>query len=77
MKTANEKSLQCQTVNLSIIEKLLNEYKNTRGAVIPILQKVQAEYGYLPEPVIDLIAERLNISASEMWELPYSMHSFI
>ncbi|HHT9130712.1 MAG TPA: NADH-quinone oxidoreductase subunit NuoE [Candidatus Brocadiaceae bacterium] len=66
MEITNEKSLQDQTVDLSIIESLLEEYKNARGAVIPILQKAQAEYGYLPEPVIDRIAERLNISASEI-----------
>ena len=34
--------------------------------MIPILQKAQAEYGYLSEPVIDRIAERLNIGASEI-----------
>ena len=66
MEITNEKSLQDQTVDLSIIEGLLDEYKNARGSVIPILQKAQAEYGYLPEPVIDRIAKRLNIDVSEI-----------
>lgn len=64
MEAINEK--QEQKLDLSIIERILDGYKNVRGATIPILQKVQAEYGYLPEPVIDLIAKKMNISADEI-----------
>ncbi|HHT9111676.1 MAG TPA: NADH-quinone oxidoreductase subunit NuoE, partial [Candidatus Brocadiaceae bacterium] len=53
-------------IDLSKVEKILSDYKNARGVIIPVLQKVQGEYGYLPEPVIDLIAKRLNISADEI-----------
>jgi NADH:ubiquinone oxidoreductase subunit E len=53
-------------IDLSKVEKILNDYKNTRGAVIPVLQKVQGELGYLPESAIDLISERLNVSSSEI-----------
>ncbi|GAN32549.1 MAG: NADH-quinone oxidoreductase subunit NuoE [Candidatus Brocadia sp. AMX2] len=66
MNTRKEQSARSETVDLSKIEKILEKYKNARGAVIPILQMVQAEYGYLPEPIVDLIAERLHISTHEI-----------
>lgn len=55
-----------ETIDLSKVEKVLDKYKDARGALIPILQFVQVEYGYLPVYVIDHISERLNISASEI-----------
>ena len=61
-----EQSVQNKTIDLSKVEKVLEKYKNVRGALIPILQAVQAEYGYLLEPVVDLIADRLNISVNEI-----------
>ncbi len=66
IKATNEQSAQKKTLDVSRIEKALEKYKNARGSLIPILQVVQAEYGYLPEPVIDLIAERLNASTNEI-----------
>ncbi|MBW7897825.1 NADH-quinone oxidoreductase subunit E [Candidatus Brocadiaceae bacterium B188] len=66
MNTAKEQVAQGNTVDFSKIEKILGKYKNARGAVIPILQMVQTEYGYLPEPVIDLISERLHVSVHEI-----------
>ena len=66
MNTIKEQSVQNETLDLSKIEKVLEKYENVRGAVIPVLQIVQAEYGYLPEPIVDLIAERLKISINEI-----------
>ncbi len=66
MNAIHEKSHQGETIDLSGVERILEKYKNTRGALIPILQTVQAEYGYLPEPAVNLIAERLNIGTSEI-----------
>ena len=66
MTTTKEKSFQTEEVDLSELEIILENYKGKRGAIIPVLQKVQNKYGYLPEPAVYLIAERLNISVSEI-----------
>jgi len=66
MKTTNEKPVADGTIDLSKMEKIFGKYKNVKGALIPILQFVQTEYGYLPEPVVDFISERLNISVNEI-----------
>jgi NADH-quinone oxidoreductase subunit E len=46
---------------------LLAPYEGERGALIPILQKVQAELGYLPEEAIAEIARFLRVSESEVY----------
>ncbi len=48
-------------IDLSKTEKLLEKYKGKRGALIPLLQHVQAAYGYVPGDVVTLIAKELSI----------------
>ena len=55
-----------EIVDLSKAEEILDHYEGVRGALIPVLQKIQYEYGYLQEESINLVAERMNISASEI-----------
>ncbi len=66
MGKAKKKSVQEETVDLSIAEKILDKYKGVDGCLIPVLQYIQNEYGYLQEPVINLVSERLNMSLSEV-----------
>jgi NADH-quinone oxidoreductase subunit E len=46
---------------------ILSEYQDERGALIPILQKVQEKYGYLPEHVISEVAKFTRMSESEVF----------
>ncbi len=68
MSKSKKKSVpkQNETLDLSMAEKILDSYEGMDGSLIPVLQKIQYEYGYLQEPLINLVAERLNISASEI-----------
>ena len=66
MNTASTQSVQDETVDLSKVKKILKSYENVNGALIPVLQKIQAEYGYLQEPVINFVSESLNISVTEI-----------
>jgi len=44
------------------------DVENThRGSLIPVLQKVQDKYGYLPEKIIQLIAKKLDIPVSMVY----------
>lgn len=66
MVETNFKPVKNEQLDLSKTEDILAKYQGVKGSIIPILQKIQLEYGYLPEPAIDLVAERLNTSASEL-----------
>ena len=43
------------------MDEILSSYKGEEGELIPILQKVQTEFGYVPERAIKRIAKFLNI----------------
>ena len=51
-------------------EKLLEvikKYKETKGALIPVLHEAQEIYGYLPFDVQKKVAEGLNVSLAEVY----------
>lgn len=54
-------------VDLSSMDSVFEAYQGQRGALIPILQRAQAIYGYLPPEVLALIARRLGISISKVY----------
>lgn len=54
-------------VDLTQIDPILEHYAGHNGAVIPVLQKIQETYGYLPSESIRKAAEVLRISASDIY----------
>ena len=46
---------------------ILAPYRGQRGALIPVLQKVQEELGYLPEEAVSEIADFLHLSKNEVY----------
>jgi len=49
------------------LEKIIEKHKNTKGALIPILHEAQELYGYLPEEVQKVVAEKLGIPLTEVY----------
>ncbi len=49
------------------LSPILAPYRGQRGALIPVLQKVQEELGYLPEEAVSEIAYFLGVSESEVY----------
>lgn len=54
-------------INLSAARKLVGKYRDKQGILIPLLQDVQAAYGYVPKVVIELIARELNIYPADIY----------
>lgn len=54
-------------VDLSLLNPVLDRYVGERGALIPVLQKAQEAYGYLPREVLQTIAKRLGLSLSKVY----------
>jgi NADH-quinone oxidoreductase subunit E len=48
-------------INASDIKKEINKYPDKKGVLIPVLQDVQAKYGYIPHEAVSLIAKELSI----------------
>lgn len=49
------------------LKQIIEKYKDTRGALIPVLHEAQEVYGYLPEDVLKKISEGLNVSLAEIY----------
>lgn len=47
--------------------EIIKQHKGKRGALIPVLQEIQNAYGYLPESLLDLVAEELNVYLSDVY----------
>ncbi|MCL2813946.1 MAG: NAD(P)H-dependent oxidoreductase subunit E [Oscillospiraceae bacterium] len=51
----------------AMLAQVIDEYKNTKGALMPVLQKAQNIYGYLPIEVQKMIADGMEISLEEIY----------
>ena len=49
------------------LDALIEEYKGTQGALMPVLQGAQRIYGYLPIEVQTIVAEGLGVSLEEVY----------
>ena len=47
--------------------KVIEKYKGTKGALIPVLHEAQEIFGYLPVEVQKRISEGLNVSMAEIY----------
>jgi NADH:ubiquinone oxidoreductase subunit E len=56
-----------EPLDLAPLQEVLEQYKTQEGAVIPVLQKAQAIYGWLPREVLEAIAEGMNVSLSRIY----------
>jgi len=53
--------------NLSRVDEIIEQIGAERSNLIAIMQEIQAEYKYLSEEVLELVAERLHISAAKVY----------
>lgn len=58
---------QEETLDLAPLEEVLEQYREQRGAVIPVLQKAQAIFGYLPREVLERIAQGMGVPLSQVY----------
>ena len=56
-----------EPVDLAPLDKLLDDLRGQKVAVIPILQRTQDLYGYVPRAAIGRISRRLRIPISQLF----------
>ena len=60
-------SVQEQEIDLAPANLVIDKFLNMKGALMPVLQEIQDHYGYIPEPCVHLVAERLNVYSSQIY----------
>lgn len=56
-----------QDIDLDQVDSIIQPYLGKKEMVIPILQKVQDHFGYLPRPVMEHISHRMHIPISRLY----------
>lgn len=49
------------------LNQLIDKYKEKKGALIPVLHGAQELFGYLPEDVLETIAQKLQVPLAEVY----------
>ena len=55
-----------ETIDVSLIKDILEQYASQPGSLITILQKAQDIYGYLPEDIIYAISDKTGIPPAKI-----------
>lgn len=58
------------------MQALLAKHRGQEGPLLPILHSVQAEFGYIPGDVVQIIADHLNITRAEVHGVITFYHDF-
>jgi NADH-quinone oxidoreductase subunit E len=67
MSNAPAENLPTEEIDLAPANHIIDKYLTLHGNLMPVLQGIQDEYGFVPKPTIDLVAERLNIYPSQIF----------
>jgi len=59
--------LMAEKLDLSKVEEILKRHAREEGALIPVLQEVQALYRYLPEEALLMVSRRLKVPLSRIY----------
>ncbi len=75
MALANQVPFQGTKEQRAQLHVVINEYRDTKGCLMPIMQKAQDIYGYLPYEVQKMIADEMEIPIEKIYGVAtfYSM----
>jgi NADH:ubiquinone oxidoreductase subunit E/NAD-dependent dihydropyrimidine dehydrogenase PreA subunit len=73
---AKPEPVELDTDDAARVDPILARYEGAEGAAMPVLQDINAEYGYLPEPVLRYAAQRLRVPLSHLYRLATFYESF-
>lgn len=59
--------MSVQELDFSRVDEIIEQTPNKKGALIPVLQKVQKAYGYVPEESIERIADGLHVYPADVY----------
>jgi len=65
--STGKETLQQDVVDLSLIDDLINKYRDKKGNMIPLLQGTQVTYGYIPKAAFEKLAAETGLEMSDMY----------
>lgn len=74
--TPEKDKIEISVKDMEIINRIIEEYKSAEGGLVPVLQKANDTYNYLPEPVLRYTAEKLDIPLSVVYRIATFYNAF-
>lgn len=62
--------------SLKKVEDYIQRYDSKRSAILPILHLAQDEFGYISRPVVEYVAEIMELSPAQVLEVVSFYHMF-
>ncbi len=59
-----------------IASEIITKYDNNKSYLIAVLQEIQNEYKYLPEDILEYVAEKLDINLSKIFSVATFYENF-
>lgn len=56
-----------EVFDLNLLEPIFEEFQAQKGALIPVLQRAQDLYGYLPADVLKRVSARMGVALSQVY----------
>lgn len=56
-----------ESFDVEKMDELMQEFAGKKGVIVPILQKTQEVFGYLPRPALEYVAKKLRIPVSKVY----------
>ncbi len=60
-------AVMTEQIDITAIEEIIEPYIKKKEMVIPVLQKVQEHFGYLPRPAIEEVSRLMRIPLSRLY----------
>jgi NADH:ubiquinone oxidoreductase subunit E len=74
--TPEKDKIDISAKDIEIMNNIVEEYKDAEGGLVPILQKANDTYNYLPEPVLKYTAEKLGLPLSVVCRIATFYNAF-
>ncbi|MDX9770592.1 MAG: NADH-quinone oxidoreductase subunit NuoE [Tenuifilaceae bacterium] len=62
-----DKDKDDNSIDLCLLNPLIEKFRGQKGSIIPLLQGAQAIYGYIPAAAFKKISEETGVSLSDMY----------
>ncbi len=67
--TPEKDKIDISAENITLMNNIIEDYQDSEGALVPVLQRANEIFNYLPEPILKYTAEKLNMPLSAVYRI--------
>jgi NADH:ubiquinone oxidoreductase subunit E len=61
--------VELSSQDLEKVNYIINQHKDEKGALMPVLQDINSDYHYLPENILKYVAQKLDVPLSQVFQV--------